>query len=178
MKQGKKRNAITTNAIQTRILCIRDHRVILDHYLAQLYEVELRVLIQAVKRNRQRFPDDFMFQLRPEEYDALRSQSVILETSGRGKHRKYHPYVFTEQGVSMLSAILHSGRAIDVSISIMRAFVKMRQLLSVNEQLAKKLEELENKLIDHDDQIGEIVETIRGLMQPPEKPIPKIGYKP
>jgi phage regulator Rha-like protein len=148
----------------------------LDSELAGLYGVELRALIQAVKRNLRRFPDDFMFQLTLEEYRSLRSQIVILNNRGRGRHRKYIPYVFTEQGVAMLSGLLHSSRAIETNIAIMRAFVRMREMLAENQVLSEKLKELENKLIAHDYQIEDILTAIRNLMREPKKHKPKIGY--
>ena len=117
--------------IDRKIREIRGHKVLLDSDLAVLYKVEVRALNQAVKRNAARFPDDFMFRLTREETEALRSQSVILD-SGRGAHRKYLPHAFTEQGVAMLSSVLRSPRAVRVNIEIMRAFVRLRQLLQSN----------------------------------------------
>src|ERR1700730_3308182 len=131
------------------ILVLRRHRVLLDQDLAELYGVETRVLVQAVKRNLSRFPSDFMFQLTAAEWAALRSQTVILKP-GRGRHRKYLPYAFTEQGVAMLSSVLNSERAIAVNIEIMRAFVRIRKLLSSNKALALKFRQLERKLASHD----------------------------
>jgi len=127
----------------------------LDSDLAALYEVKVWVLNQAVKRNIDRFPEDFMFQLTPEEVEALRSQSVILKTS-RGQHRKYAPYAFTEQGVAMLSSVLRSKRAVLVNVEIMRTFVRLRQMLASHTELAEKLSELEKKF-----------DAIRQLMAPP-----------
>jgi len=120
--------------IESRIFLVRGQKVMLDEDLAALYEVEVKVLNQAVKRNLDRFPDDSMFQLSAEEALLLRSQFVTLK-SGRGQHRKYSPYAFTEQGVAMLSSVLHSDRAIQVNIEIMRAFVRLRQMLSTNAEL-------------------------------------------
>lgn len=139
-----------------------------------LYGVETRALVQAVKRNRVRFPDDFMFQLTWEEVQTLRahdvtsspsrSQTVILK---RGANIKYRPYVFTEQGVAMLSSVLKSPRAIAVNIEIMRAFVKIRQAIASNKELARKFQELERRLSSHDHAIANILQAIRELMQPP-----------
>lgn len=123
---------------------IREHKVMLDFDLAELYEVETKALNQAVKRNSDRFPDDFMFQITPGEYKSLRSQIVTLE-QGKGKHSKYLPYAFTEQGVAMLSGILKSKRAVEVNISIMRAFVFMRQYALSHKDLTDKLKKLESK---------------------------------
>jgi phage regulator Rha-like protein len=144
----------------------------LDIDLAELYEVETRALIQAVKRNTDRFPDDFMFQLNNQEVISLRSQSVISK-SGRGG-RRYLPYVFTEQGVAMLSTVLKSDRAIKVNIAIMRAFVKLRELIASHKDLVKRLDELEKK---YDAQFKVVFEAIRQLMAPPEKKKQKIGFK-
>jgi hypothetical protein len=119
-----------------------------------------------------------MFVLSKSEHEILRSQIVTLKKEPHGAHRKYLPMVFTEQGVAMLSGLLRSKRAVEVNIAIMRAFVKMREVLSANQDLARKLEELESKLIAHDYQIEDIVQAIRGLMQPAETTIPRIGYKP
>jgi hypothetical protein len=138
---------IPQELIERSILMVRGHKVILDEDLAELYHVEIRVLNQAVKRNIRRFPEDFMFQLTAEEHadcQALRSHFVILKR-GRGQHRKYFPHVFTEQGVAMLSGVLNSDRAIDVNIQIMRTFVRLREILAANKDLARKLEELESR---------------------------------
>lgn len=147
-------------------------KVMLDADLAALYEVEAKVLNQAVKRNIDRFPQDFMFQLTPEEASFVRSQIVTLKT-GRGQHRKYLPHAFTEQGVAMLSSVLHSPRAIQVNIEIMRAFVRLRQMLQANVDLAKKLAALESK---YDAQFRVVFDAIRELMTPPQKPRRKIGF--
>ena len=156
---------------------IGGHKVMLDRDLAVLYGVTTFNLNKAVKRNRGRFPDDFMFQLTSAEYESLIFQSGISKT-GRGGSR-YLPYVFTEQGVAMLSSILNSERAIRVNIIIMRAFVKLREILSNHKELAHKLKELEGKVERHDGEIQAIFEAIRQLMAPPpEPPKPKIGFHP
>jgi ORF6N domain len=131
------------------ILWLRGHKVLLDADLATLYGVETKVLLQAVRRNLERFPQDFMIQLTAGEWRTLRSQIVPLK-GGPGQHRKYLPYAFTEQGVAMLSSVLNSHRAIAVNIEIMRAFVRMREMLASNKDLARKLDELERKLQTHD----------------------------
>ena len=123
--------------------------------------------MQAVKRNLERFPEDFLFQLDPEEVESLRSQSVISNAPGRGG-RRYAPYAFTEQGVAMLSSVLRSKQAVQVNIEIMRAFVRLRGLLAANRDLAKKLDELERKVSSHDQAIAGILAAIRQLMAPPE----------
>ena len=159
--------------IENIIFTIRGYKVLLDTHLADLYGVETRVLIQAVKRNDDRFPDDFMFQLSHDEFDSLRSQIVI--SKGKGG-RRYLPYVFTEQGVAMLSSVLRSKRAIEVNIAIMRAFVQLRKTLDSHAELARKLVDLEKRFESHDEQIQAIFEAIRQLMAPPDKKVKKIGF--
>ena len=159
--------------IASKIYLIRGIKVILDRDLAELYGVETRSLIQAVKRNIERFPSDFMLQLTKEEFDSLRSQIVI--SKGKGG-RRYLPYVFSEQGVAMLSSVLKSKRAIEVNIAIMRAFVQLRKTLDSNAELARKLADLEKRFESHDEQIQAIFEAIRQLMAPPDKKVKKIGF--
>lgn len=157
--------------IEHRILMIRSEKVLIDSDIAKLYDVQTKVLIQAVKRNIDRFPEDFMFQLTKDEFDILRSQSV---TSNEWGGRRYPPYAFTEQGVAMLSSVLRSKQAIEVNIQIIRTFVKLRQMLDSNEKLARKLKALEKK---YDDQFKIIFEAIRELMIPPEpKEKKQIGF--
>jgi len=158
------------NGIDARIVLVRDHRVMLDVVLAELYGVPTKALKQAVRRNLERFPADFMFPLAWEEVGRLRSQNVTLENSGqererRGAHVKYPPYAFTEQGVAMLSSVLRSKRAVRVNIEIMRAFVRLRALLVSNADLARKLAALERK---YDAQFKVVFDAIRELMAPPE----------
>jgi hypothetical protein len=159
--------------ISRRILTIRGRRVMLDADLAELYGVTTGALNQAIKRNAERFPKDFMFRLSREEADSLRSQFVILKEAGRGKHRKYLPFAFTEQGVSMLSGVLNSPRAIQVNIAIMRAFVRMRQMLFSHEELARKVDALEKK---YDAQFRIVFDAIRALMEPPKPSGRRIGF--
>jgi hypothetical protein len=158
--------AIPEERITRAILLIRGHKVMLDEDLAALYEVEVKVLNQAVSRNAERFPPDFMFRLTLEETTLLRSQIVTLK-GGRGQHRKYPPCVFTEQGVAMLSGILRSRRAVLVNVEIMRAFVRLRQMLASHSDLARKLSALEKK---YDAQFKVVFDAIRDLMTPPEPP--------
>jgi ORF6N domain len=171
--------------IASRILALRSQRVMLDADLAELYGVETRVLIQAIKRNAVRFPVDFMFQLDTEEYAALRSQFVISNV-GRGG-RRYAPYAFTEQGVAMLSSVLNSERAVVINIEIMRTFVRVRTLASTHQDLAKQLTELQDKTeslaMSHETfsrntkvQLREVFETLRELMTPPASPKRPIGF--
>jgi hypothetical protein len=159
-------------------LVLRGHKVLLDETLANLYGVQTKVLVQAVQRNRGRFPDDFMFQLTATEWAVLRSQFVTSKP-GRGG-RRYPPYAFSEQGVAMLSSVLGSERAIAVNIEIMRAFVRMRALFASNHQLAKRLDQLEahldKKLIAYDAAITAILSAIRELMKPPPTSRRGIGF--
>lgn len=178
--------SLATGTITRHILVMRHHKVLLDADLAELYGVPTKVLVQAVKRNADRFPDDFMFQLDGEEWEALRSQSVT-SNAGRGG-RRYAPYAFTEQGVAMLSSVLNSAQAIAVNIEIMRAFVRLREVIVSNRELALRLDELENKAelmeLKHDTfshntrvQLKQVFDAIRELMTPPV-PAPKrpIGF--
>ena len=159
--------------IERAILVLRGHKVMLDSDLAALYGVRTKVLNQAVSRNIERFPADFMFQLTEEEATRLRSQIVTLKT-GRGRHRKYLPYAFTEQGVAMLSGVLRSTRAVQVNIEIMRAFVRLRQMLASNVELARRLDDLEKK---YDAQFKSVFDAIRALMAPAKQPRRRIGFR-
>jgi len=159
--------------VERSILVLRGQRVILDETLADLYGVSVSGLNQAVKRNAERFPDDFMFQLTADEGDSLRSQFVISNPKGRGG-RRYEPFAFTEQGVAMLSSVLRSERAVRVNIEIMRAFVRMRRVLQEHAELAAKLAQLEKK---YDGQFRMVFDAIRDLMAPPAKAKPKIGFR-
>ena len=167
-------NLIPQEIIEQKIYLIRGHKVMLSNHLAELYDVEVRSLIQAVKRNKDRFPDDFMLQLTDAEFQNLKSQIVI---SSWGGFRRSTPYAFTEQGVAMLSSVLRSKRAIQVNIAIMRAFVKLREILSTHKDLAQKLNELEHKIERHDEEIMAIFDAIRQLMAPPPRePKRRIGF--
>lgn len=157
-------SVIQSERIERSILMIRGHKVMLDADLAALYGVATKVLNQAVTRNTERFPDDFMFRLTAEEHEALRSQIVTLETGGRGQHTKYPPRVFTEQGVAMLASVLRSRQAVQVNIEIMRAFVRMRDLLARDADLTRRLGRLEKK---YDGQFKVVFDAIRQLMSPP-----------
>ena len=172
--------------IGSRILKLREHRVMIDADLAELYGVQTKVLVQAVKRNLVRFPEDFMFQLTAEEFAALRSQSVTSNTEGRGG-RRTAPYAFTEQGVAMLSSVLGSPRAIAVNIEIMRTFVRVRALAATHGDLAKRLAELEDKTealaMSHDTfsrntraQLKQVFDALRALMTPSDPPKRPIGF--
>ncbi len=156
--------------IERKIYLIRGLKVMLSTDMAELYGVEPKVLVQAVKRNSERFPEDFMFQLTAEEFENLKSQFV---TSSWGGIRRATPYAFTEQGVAMLSGALNSKRAVQVNIAIMRAFVKLREMIASNKELAKKLDELEKK---YDMQFKIVFDAIRQLMAPPEPKEKKVGF--
>ena len=176
--------------VERKILLVRGHKVMLDADLAELYGVETKALTQAVRRNIERFPDGFMFQLTREEYRSLRRQFGTLETEsqagsvrlrsqivtlepGRGRYSKYLPMVFTEQGVAMLSSVLRSKRAIQVNIAIMKTFVRLRGILSSHRGLAEKLDALERK---YDAQFKAVFDAIRELMAPPTSPRRRIGF--
>jgi hypothetical protein len=164
--------SIPAEFIERKICLIRGHKVMLDGDLAKLYEVPTKALNQAVQRNLQRFPADFMFQLTAKEAAVLRSQSV---TSSRGG-RRYLPYVFTEQGVAMLSSVLKSGRAVQVNVAIMRVFVKIRSLLASQDELLRRLDELEQR---NDDRFRIVFEAIEQLLAPePVPPKNRIGFSP
>ena len=166
------RNPLASVAqIESRMFLIRGQKVMLSQHLAELYEVEARALNQAVKRNIQRFPEDFMFQLNPEEFANLKSQFV---TSSWGGLRRAVPYAFTEQGVAMLSSVLHSKRAVRVNIEIMRAFVRLREVVAPHAELARKLATLERK---YDTQFKAVFDAIRALMARPAAAKAKIGFR-
>ena len=159
--------------IAQAIFLIRQQKVMLSQDLAALYGVAVKALNQAVKRHAARFPPDFVFQLTSEEFNNLKSQFV---TSSWGGPRRALPYAFTEQGVAMLSSVLNSERAVKVNIAIMRAFVKLRETLETNRELARKFSELEKHVGKHDDEIAAIINAIRQLMAPPQKPRREIGF--
>ena len=178
---AKKSQIVSPQQIEQAVLSLRGEQVLLDADLASFYGVTTKALNQAVKRNRSRFPRDFMFRLTQKETaelnrsqsvtgaERLRSQSVTSKTSGRGG-RRYPPYAFTEEGVAMLSSVLRSRRAVQVNIEIMRAFVRLRRILAVNSELARRLDELESRVQGHDEQFVHVIRAIRQLMAPPESP--------
>jgi hypothetical protein len=162
---------VPSERIETRIFVLRGQKIMLSTDLAKLYGVVPKVLMQAVKRNIERFPDDFMFQLNEEEFENLKSQIV---TSSWGGLRRAQPYAFTEQGVAMLSSVLRSPRAIQVNIEIMRAFVRLRRMMATRSDLARKLDALEKK---YDSHFKIVFDAIRQLMQPPMRSRRRIGFK-
>lgn len=163
---------VPVERIERGILVIRNQRVVLDETLAELYGVTVKRLNEQVRRNRDHFPDDFMFQLSIEEWDALRSQYATIKT-GRGEHRKYRPYAFTEHGAVMAANVLNSPTAVQASIQVVRAFVRLRELLASHKELAAKLDALERK---YDKQFKAVFDTIRALMTPPDTKRRPIGF--
>lgn len=168
--KGGKRAQVAAVRILSAIHRIRGQRVMLDASIAELYQVETRVLVQAVTRNVARFPDDFMFQLTAAEYATLRSQSVISNARGG---RRSRPYAFTEQGVAMLSSVLRSRRAVDVNVEIMRAFVRVREMLAGRTDLVRRLDALEQR---YDRQFQSVFDAIRALVTEQAKPRRRIGF--
>jgi len=162
-------------SVESRILVLREQKVILDSDLAELYGVPVKRLNEQVKRNQERFPSDFMFRLSAEESDALRSQSATSKT-GRGG-RRYAPYAFTEHGAIMAATVLNSERAVEMSVFVVRAFVRLREMLATNHQLASKIDELEQRLDTHDASIQELIEAIRELMAPEPASGRRIGFQ-
>lgn len=161
--------------INARILTLRDQKVILDSDLARIYGAEVRALLQAVKRNSDRFPEEFVFQLAPEELALLRSQTVISK-AGRGG-RRYLPYAFTEHGALMAATVLNSTQAVKMSLFIIRAFVKMRQNLAANAAILKRLAEIDKTLLFQDGALRDIYQKLRPLLEPPPgPPKPEIGF--
>jgi hypothetical protein len=172
---------IPIERIENKIYLVRKRKVMLDADLSELYGVDTKVLNQAVKRNKERFPEDFMFQISEREYACLRSHIVTSNDESQAKisknkrgGRRYLPFAFTEQGVAMLSSVLHSKRAVLVNIQIMRAFVRLREIIISHKELARKLDDLENK---YDAQFKVVFDAIRQLMMPPQRPIRKIGFR-
>jgi phage regulator Rha-like protein len=167
---------IPVQLIERRIYLIRGHKVMLDADLAELYQVLTKNLNLAVRRNQNRFPEDFMFQLTTDETESLRLQ-IATSNKGRGG-RRYLPYAFTQEGVAMLSSVLNSDRAIQVNIAIMRAFVKLREIMSTHKDLANKIESLERKYSQHDQELQVVFKAIKKLMEP--APVPakrRIGFR-
>jgi phage regulator Rha-like protein len=170
-----KRHTTLAPAVESRILLLRHQRVILDTDIADLYGVPVKVLNQQVKRNRQRFPADFVFRLTSKEDEVLRSQFVTSKP-GRGG-RRYAPYAFTEHGAIMAATVLNSERAVQMSVFVVRAFVRLREMLATNRKLAGKIDELENRLDTHDSTIQDLIEAIKELMKPEDPPRKSIGFQ-
>jgi len=165
----------TVPSIENRIFLVRGQKVLLDDDLAALYAVKVRALNQAIKRNKRRFPADFVFRLTAKENRNLKSQ--IVTTSGSHGGRRTVPYAFTEHGAFMAASVLNSPRAVEMSVFVVRAFVRLRDTLASHKALAAKFAELEQRLETHDKTIGEIIDAIRALVTPPERPARKIGFR-
>ena len=170
-----KRRGTSALCVESRILFLRHQRVILDGDLAGLYGVPVKVLNQQIKRNRERFPADFVFQLNAKEHQVLRSQ-IVTSKKGRGG-RRYLPHAFTEHGAIMAATVLNSKRAVQMSVFVVRAFVRLREMLATNQQLAAKIEELEDRLGEHDSAIQQLIEAIRRLMIPSRTTRRRIGFQ-
>jgi hypothetical protein len=168
--------ALAEDAIISKIYLIRGHKVMIDRDLAELYGVETKQLKRQVRRNIDRFPGDFMFELSAEEFQEWRSQFGASK-EGDKMGLRYAPYVFTEQGVAMLSTVLNSERAIKVNIQIMRIYTKMREMLMTNLEILLKLEQMERKVSGHDDDIQLIFKYLKQLLNPPEEPRPRVGFR-
>jgi len=166
---------VSEHIILNKIYIIRDKKVMIDRDLAEMYGVETRVLNQAVKRNSERFPEDFMFRFNEQDFENWKSQVVISNKEKMGIRNM--PYAFTEQGVAMLSSVLNSKQAIQVNIQIIRIFTKMRELLLSHKEVLLKLNQLEKKLTQHDDDIAAIFNVLKQLLSPKNKPTQKIGFK-
>lgn len=166
---------ISQEVIENQILVVRGQKVILDSVLAKFYGVPTKRLNEQVRRNKNRFPEDFIFQLSPQEMTILRSRFATSSLSHGG--RRYLPYAFTEHGVLMAASVLNTSRTIEVSVLVVRAFVKLRQILASHKELATKLSELERRLGTHDAAIRSLFNTIRKLMAEPEPRKRKIGFK-
>ncbi|MEW5800063.1 MAG: ORF6N domain-containing protein [Bacteroidota bacterium] len=164
---------VTVEAVEQKIFLIRNCRVMVDRDIAELYGVETKYLNRQVKRNKERFPEEFMFQLTKEEKEELVTNWHRFTSL---KHSSTAPFAFTEHGIAMLSAVLNSKRAVTISILIIKAFVRIRELLSAHNDLARKLQELERKYESHDKQIKAVFDAIRQLMAPPEKKKYKVGF--
>jgi len=170
-----KRYPASPIAVESRILFLRQQRVILDADLAELYGVSVKRLNEQVKRNRERFPSDFMFQLAANEHDSLRSQ--FATSNKRRGGRRYTPYAFTEHGAIMAATVLNSKRAVQMSVFVVRAFVRLREMLATNRLLSGKIDELENRLDSNDSAIVLLFTTIKGMMTPKKKRGPRIGFQ-
>ncbi len=175
MTKSRATDLVSLARVERVIHVIRCQKVMLDSDLAEVYGVETRALIQAVKRHSDRFPTDFVFQLTRVELDSLRSQSVISK-KGRGG-RRYTPYVFTEHGAVMLASVLNSPQAVDASIFVVRAFIRMREMLGAHKELAAKIAELDRRVGQHDESIRNLITAIRQLMAPVEVKSKRIGFK-
>lgn len=176
MAKAKKSIVLADEVIMNKIYMVKGQKVMIDRDLAELYGVETKVLKQAVRRNAERFPKDFMFEMNKKEFEHWRSQNV---TSNQGDRMglRYAPFCFTEQGVTMLSCILNSERAIAVNIQIIRIFTKLREMIITHKDILLKLEQLEKKVTVHDGDIEMIFSALKQLLNPPQEPRPRIGFR-
>ena len=186
----RKSEIVATNELETLIFEIRGQKVMLDSDLARIYRVTTKRLNEQFRRNRKRFPDDFAFQLTSEEYEALRSQNATSSMSsglrsqnatlkkGRGRHRKYRPWAFTEHGALQAANVLNSADAVRVSVYVIRAFVKMREQLASNAAILKRLAEIDKTLLLHDSALRDVYEKLLPLLSPPDPPRRQIGFSP
>lgn len=165
---------LPADRIESRIFLVREQKVILDSDLAKLYGVTTKRMNEQVKRNKDRFPSDFMFQLSSAETEALRSQNATSEHARGG--RRYRPYAFTEHGAIMAASVLNTPRAVEVSVYVVRAFINLRETIGTHKELARKFAELEQRMETHDEDISALFEAIRQLMEPPDKPAKRIGF--
>jgi hypothetical protein len=170
-----KHYALVRRPVESRILFLRGRKVLLDSDLADLYRVTVKRLNEQVKRNAERFPDDFMFRLTPEETRLLRSQ-IATSNGGRGG-RRYLPFVFTEHGAIMAASVLNSPQAVEMSVFVVRAFVRLNEILASSRELAAKVMELDRRLKTQDAAIHDIISAIKRLMKPPSRRIPQIGFR-
>jgi ORF6N domain len=175
MNKKKSELVIPDEVVMNKIYVVRGQRVMIDRELAELYGVETKVLKQAVRRNIIRFPEDFMFEMSIEDFANWRSQNVTSREDRQGL--RYAPFCFTEQGVTMLSCILNSERAVVVNIQIIRIFIKLRQMISTNKDILFQLEKLEKKITSHDKDIRIIFKCIKQLLNPPQEPRTRIGFR-
>ena len=176
MANSIKTLAIPDESIMNNIYFIRGQKVMLDFGLAALYSTETKRFKEAVRRNKERFPADFMFELSQKEWDSLRTQIASLN-GGRGQHQKYRPFAFTEQGFAMLSSVLNSKTAIHVNIQIIRVFIKMKEIIMTNKDILLQLEKAEKKLTKHDEDIILIFQYLKKLLNPPQPPRERIGFR-
>ncbi len=171
--------SVADEAIMNKIYMIRGQKVMIDRDLAELYDVETKVLKQAVRRNISRFPKDFMFEMNKKEFENWRSQNASSNFNDADRMGlRYAPFCFTEQGVTMLSCILNSGRAILVNIQIIRIFARLREMVLANKDILLKLEQIEKQVTKHDGDMQVVFRTLRKLLNPPQEPRPRIGFKP
>lgn len=176
MAKATKLIAVADETIMNKIHVIRGQKVMIDRDLAELYEVETKRLKEAVRRNPNRFPKDFMFEMNKKEFEDWRTQNATSKEDKQGL--RYAPFCFTEQGVTMLSCILSSDRAIDVNIQIIRIFTKMKEMLLTNKDILLQMQKIEKKLTGHDDDIKLIFEYLKRLLNPTQTPRKRIGFKP